>query len=71
MLSAYFYRLDALLTNLKVDDLSKYDVLSGDFNLMKLTFKMNLSWPLVAAKTDYAMVGSSESFEIYGKGKIK
>ncbi|KAH0950656.1 hypothetical protein HN011_000802 [Eciton burchellii] len=62
--------LDALLTNLNVNKLSEYDVLSGNFGIIGLKFNMNLSWPQISASTNYSMTGNVDTFQIYGKGKI-
>lgn len=63
--------MDALLTNVKVDGLSAYDVNKGDFKLIGLKLIMNVSWPLIIASTNYAMKGKADNFEIYGKGEMK
>ncbi|CAL1678640.1 unnamed protein product [Lasius platythorax] len=63
--------LDALLTNVKVDGLSAYDVNKGDFKLIGLKLIMNVSWPLIIASTNYAMEGKADNFEIYGEGEMK
>jgi len=63
--------LDALLTNVKVDGLSAYDVNKGDFKIIGLKLIMNVSWPLIIASTNYTMEGKADNFEIYGKGEMK
>ncbi|RLU20129.1 hypothetical protein DMN91_006735 [Ooceraea biroi] len=63
-------KVDGFLTNLRVDSLSEYNVLSGNFQLIGLKFSMNLSWPQIVASTDYAIDATVNDFEIYGKGKI-
>lgn len=65
------FSLDALLTNVKVDGLSAYDVNKGDFKLIGLKLIMNVSWPLIIASTNYAMEGKADNFEIYGEGEMK
>ncbi|XP_070148855.1 uncharacterized protein [Polyergus mexicanus] len=64
-------RLDALLTNVKVDGLSTYNVNHGDFQIIGMKLVMNLSWPLIIASTNYAMKGKADNFEIYGNGKME
>ncbi|XP_072763699.1 uncharacterized protein [Anoplolepis gracilipes] len=63
--------LDALLTIVKVDGLSAYNVNKGDFKLIGLKLIMNLSWPLITASTNYNMMGKVDNFEIYGNGEMK
>ncbi|GAB1869687.1 Circadian clock-controlled protein [Camponotus japonicus] len=64
-------KLDALLTNVRVDALSGYDVNKGDLEIIGLKLVLNISWPLIAASTNYSMKGKVENFEIYGNGEMK
>lgn len=64
-------KLDALLTDLYSRGLSEYTVIKGDFVLIGLKIVMSLSWPLVHAKTNYAMKGQVSEFPIYGNGDMK
>lgn len=72
LLYFWYVRLDALLTNINVQGISEYDVIDGDFSLAGLKLAMNLSWPRIEARTNYAMNGIvADSFEISGNGSIK
>lgn len=64
-------KLDALLSNVRVDALSGYDVNKGELQIIGLKLILNISWPLIAASTNYAMKGKVENFEIYGNGEMK
>ncbi|KAM0728096.1 hypothetical protein ACS0PU_005565 [Formica fusca] len=64
-------KLDALLTNVKVDGLSAYNVNHGDFKIIGMKLMMNLSWPLIVASTNYAMKGKADNFEFYGNGEME
>lgn len=64
-------KLDGLLTNVKVDGLSAYDVNQGDFKLIGPKLIMNISWPMIAASTNYSIEGKADNFEIYGHGEMK
>ncbi|XP_011265930.1 uncharacterized protein LOC105257176 isoform X1 [Camponotus floridanus] len=64
-------KLDALLSNVQVNALSGYDVNKGDLQIIGLKLIVNVSWPLIAASTNYAMKGKVENFEIYGNGEMK
>ncbi|XP_072763705.1 uncharacterized protein [Anoplolepis gracilipes] len=61
--------LDALLTNVNMNGLSKYKV-DSDFQIFFMIFNINLSWPLITTSTDYVMKGNADSYEIYGNGEI-
>ncbi|KAL0109682.1 hypothetical protein PUN28_014602 [Cardiocondyla obscurior] len=66
-------KLDALLTNVKVNGLSEYDIINGDFklDLPNVLLNVQLSWPRISASTGYRMNGKIDMFEIYGDGGIK
>ncbi|KAL6424494.1 hypothetical protein ACFW04_009919 [Cataglyphis niger] len=64
-------KLDALLTNVKVDALSTYNVNHGDFKIIGMKLMLNLSWSSIVASTNYAMKGKADNFEIYGNGKME
>lgn len=63
--------MDALLQDVIVQGLSEYDVNSGDFKIVGLKIELNLTWPLVVAKTQYSLQGKASDFEIFGNGDIK
>ncbi|XP_029168831.1 uncharacterized protein LOC114938879 [Nylanderia fulva] len=66
-----FLKLDGLLTNVRLEGLSGYDVNSGDFKIAGLKLTMDLSWPSIVASTNYSINGNASNFQIYGHGEMK
>jgi len=66
------FRLNALATKVNVNGLSGYDIINADYTMSELVvFNLHLSWPLIAATTDYSIKGNVDIFEIYGNGEIR
>jgi len=64
-------RIDALLTNLREEGLSSYNVNSANFKVFGLKAHADISWPLVVASTNYSISKCNiRGSEIYGHGDM-
>ncbi|XP_035731097.1 uncharacterized protein LOC118445539 [Vespa mandarinia] len=60
------------LRNLKINDLSTFNVIKADINLVGVQVNIHLSWDSIKFVTDYTLKGTLiELLSIYGFGDIK